>query len=190
MSDDESGSEKDSEEEEEEEEEEEGSSSTAVWDPKNSHASYYTYDKKKKTATYSYTGNYWCGTVVGKKNSKFAIKLGGNAMYCMVGLADPSKLNKSSYNYSSNNGHFYYPSGSSLYGSGSVGGFQSGDCNAGTVYGFNYDKKKGEIKVYKNGTLMGIAFKGIKGLKTLCPAVEGYYQNSTYEFVKPKFSKK
>jgi len=37
---------------------------------------------------------------------------------------------------------------------------------------------------------MGVAFKGIKGLKTLCPAVEGYYQNSTYEFVKPKFSKK
>jgi len=51
MSDDESGSEKDSEEEEEEEEEEEGSSSSsAVWDPKNSHASYYTYDKKKKNS--------------------------------------------------------------------------------------------------------------------------------------------
>jgi hypothetical protein len=33
---------------------------------------------------------------------------------------------------------------------------------------------------------MGIAFKNIKKLK-LHPVVDGYYANSTYELVKPKF---
>jgi hypothetical protein len=34
---------------------------------------------------------------------------------------------------------------------------------------------------------LGVGFKGIKGQKGLCPVVDAYYQNSTYEFVKSKF---
>jgi len=52
---------------------------------------------------------------------------------------------------------------------------------------WNKTKKKGEITIYQNGKAMGVAFKGIKGLKGLCPVVDAYYVNSTYEFVKSKF---
>jgi len=103
----------------------------------------------------------------------------------MMGFADPSKLNKGAANYS-NGGHYYYPSGSSLYGVGSVGSFQAGDCNSGTIYSLKYDSKKGEISIYKNASLMGIAFKNIKKLK-LHPVIDAYYSNSAYELVKPKF---
>jgi len=192
MSDGSDGSEKDSEEEEEEEEEgeeETGSSSVATWDPKNSHASYYTFDKKKRIATYTCGSSSWYGTAVGKKTNQFSLKLGSSCTYFMFGFADASKINKSASNYSSG-GHYYYPSGSCLYGVGSVGSFQGLDNNQGSIYGMKYDSKKGEISIYKEGKLVGVAFKGIKKIKNLGPALDAYYQNSTYEFVKGKFSKK
>jgi len=145
--------------------------------------------KKKRIATYTSSSSYWYGTAVGKKSNQFSIKLGQSCTYFMIGLVDASKVNKSAANYSSV-GHFYYPSGSSLYGVGSIGSFQSMDCNQGSVYGFKYDPKKGEIGIYKEGKLVGVAFKGIKKVKNLCPAIDAYYQNSTYEFVKGKFNKK
>jgi len=165
------------------ESEEEGGSITK-WDKKLS-SSYYTFSNNDRTCTYTYSSSSWYGTCVAKKSDKYGLKLGASATYIMMGFAEPSKLNKNISNYS-NGGHYYYPSGSSLYGIGSVGSFQSGDCNQGTIYSFKYDKKKGEISIYKNGSIMGIAFKNIKKLK-LQPVIDAYYGSSTYELVKPKF---
>jgi len=195
MSDGDEGSDKSDKDSEEEEEEEDGegdggSSSVGTWDPKASHASYYTFDKKKKLCTYSYSSSSWYGTAVGKKSNTYSIKLGNQATYFMAGFADPSKLNKSSANYSSNVGHYYYPSGNTLYGIGSTGSISGGDCNQGTIYGFKYDKKKGTITIFKNGIFFYVGWQNLKGIKGFAPVLDAYYSNSTYEFVKGKYKKK
>jgi len=137
------GSDKDSEasdEEEKEEDEDEAGGECKAWDKKLSNQTYYTYQNKDKQITYSGNTN-WLGTAIGKKSSKYSLKMGTNCTYCMLGMADPKKINKSASNYNGG-GHFYYPSGSSLYGTGNIGSFQSSDINSGTVYGFAYDSKK------------------------------------------------
>jgi len=83
----------------------------------------------------------------------------------MVGFA-PKTINLSISNYSSN-GYYFYVYNGSLYGTGTSGGtgFASGGDSQGTEYGFQYNGKKGEITIWKNGQKLGIAFKNIKKIK-------------------------
>jgi hypothetical protein len=193
MSDDEgsdkSGSDEDSEKsesEEEESEEEESSGGIPKFDPKISSSS-CTYSKDKRTATY--TKSSWAGTILATKSNKWATKLGANCGYLMVGMA-PKTIQKDTSNYSSN-GYYLYTSTGGMYGTGGLSNksFTSSDYNQGTVYGFVYDKKKGTLTIYKNGTKLGVAVDNIKKLE-LYPAFDFYYQNATAELVKAKFSKK
>jgi len=183
------GSDKSEEEEGEEgEESDDGGSSAKNWDPKNSHASYYTFDKKKKIATYSYTGNYWAATLVSKQTKKYSIKLGNQCGYFMFGMAETSKLNKNSCNYSTN-GYYFYPNGNCLYGIGKTNNIPNGcDTNSGTIYGVFHNRSKGDIIFYKNGKQISVAFQGIKKLK-LCGVVDAYYNSSSYELINGKYKK-
>jgi len=124
-----------------------------------------------------------------KKSNQYSLKLGNNCSNFMFGFGDPSKLSKTSANYSGGQGFYWYPSGNTLYGTGSTGSLSGGDCNQGTVYGMKYDPKKGEISIYKAGKLVQVGWKGIKKLKNLCPVLDAYNQNSTYEFCKGKYKK-
>jgi len=166
-----------------ESEEEKSSGGLPKFLPKLSHTS-YSYSNKNRTCTWS--GSSWQGTAVATKTSKYAVKLGSNCGYLMLGFANPKNLNKFSSNYS-NGGYYLYTSTGGLYGGGSSNkSFTQYDYNVGTIYGFIYDKKKGKIVIYKNGTKLGDAWTGIKNL-TLHPVFDFYYSGSTIDFVKPKF---
>jgi hypothetical protein len=102
----------------------------------------------------------------------------------MIGFSKSITKNQANYN---KDGYYFYPYNGTLYGIGLSGAsFTTGDQTIGTIYGFKYNKSKGEITIYKNGTLLGVAVKDIKNL-TLYPAVDFYTQNSQVEFVKPNF---
>jgi len=122
-----------------ESEEEKSSGGLPKFLPKLSHTS-YSYSNKNRTCTWS--GSSWQGTAVATKTSKYAVKLGSNCGYLMLGFANPKNLNKFSSNYS-NGGYYLYTSTGGLYGGGSSNkSFTQYDYNVGTIYGFIYDKKK------------------------------------------------
>jgi len=177
-----------SEEEEEEEVDEDDNENSIKWDPKFT-SQYYTFDKKKKIGTYTYTGNYWAGTLCSTKTKKYSIKLGSQCSYLMFGMAQSSNLNKTTCNYTSG-GFYMYPNGNCYYGTGKTNNIIYGsDTQIGTIYGVDYNRKKGDIKFYKNGVFAAIGFSGNKNLK-LCAVVDAYYNNSSYELVKGKYKKK
>jgi hypothetical protein len=56
------------------------------------------------------------------------------------------------------------------------------------VYGLKFDKKKGEITIYKDKTSIGIAYTGLKKLE-LFPTIDFSTNGCEVQLVKPKFKK-
>jgi len=109
----------------------------------------FKFSKKNKIATFNSSG--WTGTAIGvKKVEKYAIKLlSSNCNGCMVGFA-PKNINKNGNNYNQV-GYYFYLSNGYKYSQGNVCQIFIGGSHGqqGTVIGMKYNKKKGEIYLYK-----------------------------------------
>jgi len=124
-----------------EEEEEEDSDSDGIprFTPKLSSTT-LKFSKGNKVATYSGSSN-WQGTALASKSLKWGVKLLNNCSDLMIGLA-PKSINKSGNNYNSCGYYFYTSNGYKYAQSNLCQSFTSGGYANGTVYGFEYNKKK------------------------------------------------
>jgi len=166
-------------------EESEDEDSIPKFEPKLS-SSTITFSKKNLIAKYN--GDGWQGTALGKKSTKFFIKLNNSQCnYLMIGMA-PKNINKSGDNYSSCGFYFYITNGSLYSQNGdSDKSYTSGDESQGIIYGVKWDKNKGTISYNKNGQKsFGIAFSNLKKMELL-PAFDFDTNGSEIQFVKGKF---
>jgi len=133
-----------------------------------------------------------CKLYYKKKADKFAVKLGNNASTIMIGFARLDvNVNQSNYTV---NGWYLYTSNGTIYSQDgdSNRSFTSTDYNAGTIYGFKYDKKKGTITIFKTEKSLGVAVtlkdKSV-AKKGLLPCMNFCNQNSVLELIKFKGKK-
>jgi len=129
----------DSESKSEEEEEDSDSDGIPRFTPKLSSTT-LKFSKGNKVATYSGSSN-WQGTALASKSLKWGVKLLNNCSDLMIGLA-PKSINKSGNNYNSCGYYFYTSNGYKYAQSNLCQSFTSGGYANGTVYGFEYNKKK------------------------------------------------
>jgi hypothetical protein len=105
-----------------------------------------------------------------------------------VGFGDKI-INKTSSNYTSH-GYFFYLNGGTLYSKSgdSSKSYVSNSSNNGDIYGAVFDKKKGEIKFYKGGKSLGVAYQNLKKLD-LYPVLDFYNTGSSVQVVTGKYKK-
>lgn len=157
----------------------------STFNPKASSSS-IKFSKKNKVATYN--SSDWNGTAIGiKKAEKYAIKLlTSNCNGLMVGYA-PKNINKNGNNYNQV-GYYFYLSNGYKYSQGNVCQIFVGGSHGqqGTVIGMKYNKKKGEITLFKEKNNQGVIWSGIKNL-SLFPCIDFSTNAASIELVKPKF---
>jgi len=124
-----------------------------------------------------------------KKADKYAIKLGSNCVSIMVGFARLDvNVNQSNYSV---NGWYLHLNDGTLYSQDGDSNrqFTSADYNAGTIYGFKYDKKKGTITIFRGGKSLGLAYtlkdKNV-AKKGILPCLNFCNQGSIVELIKFK----
>jgi len=104
----------------------------------------------------------------------------------MVGFA-PKTINKNGSNYNQCGYYFYLSNGYKYAQGGICQQFSNGShYQQNSIIGMKYNRKKGEISVYKDKQNLGVAFSSLKKLD-LFPSLDFNTNNASIEFVKPKF---